>query len=271
MSRVVTNLMLDSGAYSAWNIGAKISVVDYAEYILANIEYIDLVVNLDVIPGARNGPVPSAVDIERAAQQSWNNFEYLRDCGFNVLPVFHQGERFYWLDRMLDEGCTYIGLGALSETPNRQRTIWLDDAWDRLADEDGRAKFKVHGFGVTSSDVMFRYPWYSIDSTTWNITAAYGMVMVPSVDAKGDWVFHKRIPRVRISREAPIVPGHYKLLGATAQAVVRRFIEEAGTTYEECVESGPARKMVNVYFYKLLSSREMDIRYKRQRLPIFTR
>lgn len=271
MSRVVTNLMLDSGAYSAWNIGAQINVVDYAEYILANIDHIDVVVNLDVIPGARNGPMPSAADIEHAAQQSWENFEYLRSCGIDAIPVFHQAERFYWLERMLDAGCTYIGLGAISRAASKQRIAWLDDVWDMLADDDGRARIKVHGFGVTSSEVMFRYPWYSIDSTTWMITAAYGMIMVPSVDAKGDWVFHRRIPRVRISKEAPIVPGHFKLLSAQEQAVVLRFIEEAGTTYEECLKSPKARQQVCVYFYQVLSMQKLDITYKRQKLPLFSR
>ena len=271
MSRVVTNLMLDSGAYSAWNIGAQISVVDYAEYILANIEYIDTVVNLDVIPGVKNGPMPSAADIEHAARQSWENFEYLRSCGIDAIPVFHQAERFYWLERMLDAGCTYIGLGAISRAVSKQRIAWLDDVWDMLADDDGRARIKVHGFGVTSSEVMFRYPWYSIDSTTWMITAAYGMIMVPSVDAKGDWVFHRRIPRVRISKEAPIVPGHFKLLTDAEKEVVLRFIEESGTTYEECVESQRKRMRVCVHFYQVLSNKDLDIRYKRQRLPIFTR
>src|SRR5574337_698161 len=57
---------------------------------------------------------------------------------------------------------------------------WLDRMWERhLTDGSGRPKLKVHGFGLTSLPLMKRYPWFSVDSSTWVQWSANGMILIP--------------------------------------------------------------------------------------------
>jgi hypothetical protein len=52
---------------------------------------------------------------------------------------------------------------------------WLDRVFDKfLTNPDGTPKVKVHGFGLTTPDLLFRYPWYSVDSGTWWRVSRYG-------------------------------------------------------------------------------------------------
>ena len=99
-------LMLDSGAFSAWNQGVSISLKDYIDFCLENIEVIDFIVNLDVIPG--KGPFIKVTkkDIENSAYEGWKNYETMLDAGIpkeKLIHVFHQGESMDWLERMVDE------------------------------------------------------------------------------------------------------------------------------------------------------------------------
>ena len=57
---------------------------------------------------------------------------------------------------------------------------WLDKCFgDYICDEHGKAKFKVHGLGLTTPHMMVRYPWYSVDSTSWKLSAGFGSIFVP--------------------------------------------------------------------------------------------
>lgn len=37
---------------------------------------------------------------------------------------------------------------------------------------------RVHGFGLTSSDLISKYPWYSVDSSNWKYCVSYGSTML---------------------------------------------------------------------------------------------
>ena len=61
--------MLDSGAYSAWSKGKRISLEDYVEFILTRgTDTWTTIVNLDVIPGKKgkkDDPPPTSAECER--------------------------------------------------------------------------------------------------------------------------------------------------------------------------------------------------------------
>lgn len=258
------HLILDSGAFSAWNAGASVDIDDYIRFIKENSDAVDAYINLDVIPGAP-GVMPTADQVEESARKGWENMEYMEAHGLSPVPVFHQGERFTWLEKMLDHGCSYIGISPANDRSTQQKIMWLDRVFDFLCDSDGRPCVKTHSFGATSTVLIFRYPWFSVDSTTWLATGArFGMILVPKLKHNGTWEFTQKITRVFVSKEAnPARRGHINELSLHEQETVRRFVEQCGTTLDAVRESRVARTLVNATFYKMLSEQNLDIRFKR--------
>jgi hypothetical protein len=151
-------ILMDSGAYSAWRLNKHISVEDYCDFLHENMAWIDHYVGLDVI---------NPKDPEAAASEGFKNLRYMRKRGLNPVHVYHPGENIDWLHRMLDEGCDYIGLAALSLGSHSKAVDWYSAAWDHLVDGKGRALVKVHAFGDGRYDSLKRFPWRSADSASW--------------------------------------------------------------------------------------------------------
>lgn len=260
------HLLLDSGAFSAWNAGANVDLDAYIRFIKDNSDSISAYVNLDVIPGSP-GKVPTPDEVERSAAQGWENMLYMEEHGLSPVPVFHQGERMQWLERMIDHGCPYVGISPANDRSTQQKVMWLDRVFDFLCNDEGVPCIRTHSFGATSSVIIFRYPWYSVDSTTWLATGSrFGMIMVPKARQDGSWAFTQKITRVFVSKEAnPTRTGHLCQLSHTEQETVRRFVEQCGVTLDDVRESRHARNVVNAMFFKLLSEQDLDIRFKRSR------
>lgn len=260
-------LMLDSGAYSAWKRGEEINIYDYIDYIKRNLDWIEQYVNLDVIPG-KPGSSPTQEDVENSAKQSYKNLQIMKDAGLHPLPVFHQDERFYWLERLLDDGEDYIGLspqedmiGWLGKPPHE----WLDKSFTFVTDEEGNPFVKTHGFGVTKIQLLKRYPWTTCDSTSWTMLANFGKIYCP--------VYRKE--RADYLRDPPLVvhvsertkrigngwgdaksktKEQYGHLSRIEQDFVRRFVEvECGLSMTDVKYDDCARRVCLIKFFQNLS------------------
>ena len=156
-------LFLDSGAYSAWSKGVGIDIDKYMRFIDANKDIITYYATLDSI----GDPV-----------QTLKNTEIMESNGFNPLPVFHYNEDAdVYLTKMIDK-YEYICLGGMVPISTPQLLSWLDGLWHRyLTNKNGTPLIKVHGFGQTSMRLLKRYPWYSVDSTSWLKTGIYGVIL----------------------------------------------------------------------------------------------
>src|SRR5260221_8934511 len=104
-------LMLDSGAFSAWNRGEEINIKEYIAYVKRNQHLLHSHVNLDVIPGV-HGQRRATDDVESSAKQSYDNLQIMKAAELRPIPVFHHGESLTWLERLLKDGEPYIGLSA---------------------------------------------------------------------------------------------------------------------------------------------------------------
>jgi hypothetical protein len=178
------DLMLDSGAFTAWKKGKPVDIGAYADYILEHQDPIESYVNLDVISGAF-GRTAAAAEVEEAAQMGYKNLLYLESRGLKAIPVIHIREREYWLEAVLDRGYDYIGFSATSLASRTAGVAWYNAMWSRVINEDGLPTVKVHGFGETSPEILYRYPWYSIDSATWGHCSRYGLIVTPVWSAQG--------------------------------------------------------------------------------------
>lgn len=175
------NLIVDSGAYTAWTKGKIIDLPQYIRFCRDNEEHIEKAVSLDVIPGRPRKPRTPAQTRE-SAMQGWANLLRMRAAGVDAMPVFHYGEPRCYLDRMAAES-SWIGLSSGSRLSGLARYVWIDTAFTRLCRRGEFPRIRVHGFSETRPGVLLQYPWYSVDSATWVKCAAYSQVFLPTLVA----------------------------------------------------------------------------------------
>lgn len=245
---------LDSGAYSAWSRGTVIDLDEYIEFIKANIEMLDAYASLDVIPG-KPGAIATQIERDAAAQQSWRNYLYMVEDGLQPIPVYHYGEHERFLDRMLQHGCDYIGIGGLVGVPGPLRLQWLDRVFDRLTDAEGMPIVKTHGFGMTAIPLIFRYPWHSVDSTTWIKITANGAVYLPAMQ-NGRFVFDEIPTIISVSdkNDKQTEGGkHANSLSPGMKRILVQWLESCGKSLAQVTESYFHRATVNVTFFRKVS------------------
>ncbi|UNA00821.1 queuine tRNA-ribosyltransferase [Edwardsiella phage vB_EpM_ZHS] len=249
------SFFLDSGAYSAWSRGTAIDLDEYCAFIKANIEHIEVYACLDVIPGT---PGKAATELQRqqAAEATWKNYLYMKAEGLDPLPVYHYGEDFAFLQRMLDYGCDYIGIGGLVGIPGVMRKHWLDRLFKRITDADGKPLVKTHGFGMTSVSLIFRYPWHSVDSTSWIQATANGGILLPAM-RDGEFVFDATPMTVAVSNQKGTTQ-----LSPAMRAILDKWLAQCGKTYAEVGEHYYHRAVCNVTFFKKVSESKAAAPFK---------
>lgn len=180
-------LFLDSGAYTLYSRSIAYAkendcerwdfyntqefwdyIDRYAGFVSQWDKELDLYANMDAIGNA---------------EISWRNQQYLEEeWGLTPMPVVHQGTSLDWISHYLKRGYPIIALGGLvgaKRTVSSMRS-WLDRCFELVCDPKTRLpKVKVHGFGLTSYSLLLRYPWYSVDSTTWIKRGNFGELLVP--------------------------------------------------------------------------------------------
>jgi hypothetical protein len=151
------NIFIDSGAFSAFTKNVQIDIQEYCDYLIRNREKIALYANLDVIGDWRG---------------SLKNLRTMEDRGLKPLPVFHTGEPWSVLTDLVNE-YDYIALGGMVPLSRQEGALtrFLDNCFSRI----GPGK-KVHGFGMTQADNLKRYPFYSVDSTSWLSGTKHGII-----------------------------------------------------------------------------------------------
>jgi len=238
-------IMLDSGAFSAWTRGIPIDIDDYAQFVLDNPGVFSIVANLDVIPGSK-GRTPTQVEINKAAQAGWENWKYLEKKlpGTKILHAFHYGESDAWLKKIMGE-TDYLAIGGIAMgLTTLQRQAWLDDLMQRvLTDDDGRPVRKFHGFGVTSLDILKRYPWFSVDSTSWVLTGRFGGVYIPLGSADHKVVFSEQSPKQSEHGQ------HFSTYEPVHKRMIEEYLAEKGFTVEELTTNYIKRDELNVEFF----------------------
>lgn len=198
------NIMLDSGAFSAWVKNLEINIENYTDFVLDNINIFSYVVNLDVIPGAW-GKTPTEKEADEAASIGWSNYKYMVKRGVpenKIIHVFHQNENFKWLEKFVKNGLNYIGLSPANDRINKEKIQWLDKCMNYVTDKKGMPLNKWHGFAVTSLNTILRYPWYSVDSSSWAVISRMGAIFVPRF-RKGEWIYDEQSWEVGVSTKSP--------------------------------------------------------------------
>jgi hypothetical protein len=130
----------------------------YKKWLLANQEYFDYFVELDI------GEI---VGQDKVLQ--WR--EELKELGLyhKCITVYHPDvvTEKEWVEYIKDSQSKYVAVEG--DRPLRSRLPYgrlLKYAYDHGV--------RVHGFAMTKKDVMEKYPFYSVDSTSWKAGVMYG-------------------------------------------------------------------------------------------------
>lgn len=260
------DLILDSGAYTAWKKQETLKVEGYIDFINKHKDCLWEYVNLDVIPGAF-GKKPSRDEVEASAAKGWENLIKMRDAGLRAMPVFHMGERRYWLERMIGEGFDYIGISPANDRTTKQKQAWLDEIFGFLCGDKGFPQIRTHGFGMTSLPLLYRYPWFSADSVSWILFGAYGFVLIPFKKRDGVGYDYTTPPYTvhvsdRSSSETEEAPNSaaidgakmFDSVGPNMQKYIRNYLESEGFSLEVLRSSHAGRAQANCRFYRRISS-----------------
>lgn len=266
----IRSLFMDSGAFTQWTASLKYHkehkcgrwdfysapafweyLDNYAKFIKKYNWGIDYYANVDVIPHA---------------ELTYRNQKYLEEKhGLHPVPVVHFGTDLKWLHRYLDEGYSYIGIGGLvGSSGKKECRDWLDSAFNLICSTPNRLpKVRTHGFAMTSFELMRRWPWWSVDSATWEKVGSFGGIYVPQKRG-GGFVFDRRPTQITISLDSPgkKIPGKHYLHCSTAERkIVQEWLEELqvplgkvdgqGTVIEHGVMTRHIeRKIVNLHYFE---------------------
>lgn len=145
-------LMMDSGAFSAWKQNISIDIDEYCNYLRQHSIHNYIV--LDVI----GDPIKSK-----------DNLAYMVGNGFKPIPVYHYGSDIQYLKNLIDSGYNYICLGGTVGLGFPKRCEFFKKVFDF------NSEVMYHGLGVSDFRLLKIFPFYSVDSTTWLIAGKCGL------------------------------------------------------------------------------------------------
>lgn len=229
-------IFLDSGAFSAYTLGAKIDLPTYVDYIKRNMDIFrveDGVLMVAVLDGIGD-PL-----------ETYRNQLTMEALGVKPMPCFHAGEDERYLEWYI-QNYDYISLGGMVGSSTKQLMLWLDRVWDKyLVDGAGKPRLKVHGFGITSIPIMERYPWWSCDSSSWIQAGSFGSIVTPEF---GPMAISDKSPQ---RHDAGM---HLSTLTPAEQDKVLEALERAGFTYERLSTVYQSRMAYNLWAYGVINA-----------------
>ena len=225
------DLVVDSGAYSMWSRGKEFNMDEYIDFLNSNdiIEQAFWVAEADVIPG-RMGFDPTEEERKAAPEKSWENYLYMIDrvkWPKKVVPIFHQGEDFKHLKRMLEfkfedgDHIPYIGISPRNDVHVNEKMKWYESVW-KIIRESSNPNVLTHNFGMTTISMMEQYPSMSSDSTSWIRSASFGNIML---------VVNGKIKSVYVSNRNPDSPEHISNQPLAIKEAIEKECKEIGYGY----------------------------------------
>lgn len=146
-------IILDSGAYSAWTKGKGIPLTDYLRYIKENRECVQEYFSLDVVEDSL---------------MSYRYWQIMKEKGFNPIPVYHYGEDEKMLQLYANQ-TNYIGLGGTVPEKNKAEVA----NWARMITWQ-YPEIKFHLLGSSSGKIIDTCDLESTDSSSWFMQAVMG-------------------------------------------------------------------------------------------------
>jgi hypothetical protein len=144
------NILIDSGAFTAWKQGLKIGLNDYCD-LIKSLPYDNfLYFQLDVVGN------PEA---------TLHNYFEMKEKGFNPIPVFQRGSPIEYIEKYDSD---YIALGSGVKTRKQLNYIKY---FMNTKEIEGK---KIHWLGYSGRDFLHYYKPYSCDVSSIHYGATVG-------------------------------------------------------------------------------------------------
>ena len=248
-------LFIDSGAFSIANKvrrGKNLTIDDYIEFINSNTRP-DLYASFDVIPR----PLTTET-AKNSAEQSLNTYLYMLDKldkPEKLIPVYHYGEDFKYLEKILELKPNYIAFGGRGGISTKYLYACLDTFFDILKGSN----VKTHAFGITVLNLLEQYPFTSADSTSYQKVATMGGIFLESLNTT-----------IKISTSTLNDNNHYQYQKEDIKKLINEEIEKYGYNLQDLQTSTNRRIEFNVdYFTRWAENYQYKPRQKTTRKALF--
>lgn len=210
------------------------------------------------------------VDVIYNPELTWETQQFFeKEHGLKPVPIVHFKTPMKYVDRYLEAGrYDLIGVGGFA-WGGTGTTKWLDSFFIHICPKSNKFKpiIRAHGFALTSWHAICRWPWWSVDSTTWFTTASFGGIIVPRWSAaRNDWAYDRPPYTIQISGRSTSKKDfgrHYQSLSKWEKEMIEKWIGEAGQTFQDVSGEGCeqgrgkdfsyiARSKVNLVYFKNL-------------------
>lgn len=154
-------MLLDSGGFTIRTKGKFLPVESFAEYLNEN--QIRFAFNLDT----------------RSLEETWSNQEFLeKNTSTYIIPIFHlqtwKLKRWEYMDRCLQY--PYFAIAGL--TTERDYNVMND--FFHFVYSRTKPMQKIHALGKTQPKIVKKWPFYSVDSTSWLAFSRYAKPLLES-------------------------------------------------------------------------------------------
>lgn len=229
-------LIVDSGAFTAYNAGHEVKLDDYCGFLKRLEERkIDLETYIQL-------------DVVFNEVETLKNLHLMRDRGFNPAPVFTRGaDEDYFFELLEKDEYVFVG-GVQSGINHENFAKWvLENSKDKM----------VHLLAFIRPDMINHYKPFSVDSSSWSCTSRFGRVgyyadgrvnLVPKDE------FAKKPPKAFIES--------CKKMGINKETILSLGYNESWTSFEatELVDKvGPHKGLaqfltiMNFIYYSILA------------------
>lgn len=238
------NIFIDSGAFSVHTKGIELNVDEYIDYLNSIDDDIHIFAQVDKIPGDF-GKEKTRQQILEAPELSWENYLYMKDkvkSRDKLLPIFHQGEDFKWLENILSykhsDGTpiAYIGISPANDKSSKEKEIFIHKCFN-IIKRSKNPDVKTHAFGMTSLWILEQYPFTSADSTSWLMTGANGNIMTP-------------YGIIMVSEKGTSDKKHILNMPKEARILIEKFISSLGYSLEGAMTDYKVRMCINICYLK---------------------
>jgi hypothetical protein len=143
---------LDSGAYSAHNSGAVISLTDYIQICIHLKDRNDRLSPIEIF----------ALDVIGDWKASLKNTEKMWKSNIEAIPTYHVGEPWHVLKSLCAE-YPKVAIGGMVGMMGGIKARFAEQCFARVWPK------KLHGFGVGGETLILALPWHSVDATNWEV------------------------------------------------------------------------------------------------------